>query len=48
MSLYDRLRGAAWERLTATMSTLGGKASSKDLADAKLEVLLADEVSDVS
>ncbi len=40
---YERLRGAAWERLTATMDALGGEASAKGLTQAQLEVLLADE-----
>ncbi len=40
---YERLRGAAWERLTATMDALGREASAKGLTDAKLEALLADE-----
>ena len=40
---YERLRGAAWERLTATMDTLGEEASAKGLTKARLEALLADE-----
>ena len=40
---YERLRGAAWERLTATMDTLGEETSSKGLTRARLEALLADE-----
>ncbi len=40
---YERLRGAAWERLTATMDTIGKEASAKGLTDARLRALLADE-----
>ena len=40
---YERLRGAAWERLTATMDALGREASAKGLTEAGLEALLADE-----
>ena len=40
---YERLRGAAWERLAATMDIMGGEASTNNLTDAKLEKLLADE-----
>jgi prevent-host-death family protein len=40
---FERLRGAAWERLTATMDALGREASARGLTDAKLESLLADE-----
>jgi hypothetical protein len=40
---FERLRGAAWERLTATMDSLGREASSRGLTDAKLESLLSDE-----
>ena len=40
---YERLRGAAWERLTATMDGLGQEASAKGLTEAGLEALLADE-----
>ena len=43
MQQYERLRGAAWERLTVTMDTLGKKASANGLTDARLEALLADE-----
>ena len=41
--LYDRLRGTAWERLTATMDAMGEEASARGLTDAGLEALLADE-----
>ncbi|MDE0446155.1 MAG: type II toxin-antitoxin system Phd/YefM family antitoxin [Spirochaetaceae bacterium] len=41
--LYDQLRGAAWERLTATMDTMGAEATAKGLTDAKLDALLADD-----
>lgn len=40
---YERLRGAAWERLTVTMDALGSKASVRGLSDLELESLLADE-----
>ena len=40
---YERLRGAAWERLTATMDALGKQASANGLTDTGLETLLADE-----
>ena len=40
---YERLRGAAWERLTATMDALGEEATARGLTDARLEALLADE-----
>lgn len=40
---YERLRGAAWERLTETMDRLGRDAYAKGLTDATLEALLADE-----
>ncbi|MDE0227767.1 MAG: type II toxin-antitoxin system prevent-host-death family antitoxin [Spirochaetaceae bacterium] len=41
--LYDQLRGAAWERLTATMDAMGEEATARGLTDAKLETLLADD-----
>ncbi len=40
---YERLRGAAWERLAATMDIMGEQASANNLTDAKLDALLADE-----
>lgn len=40
---FERLRGAAWERLTATMDSLGREASERGLTDAKLESLLSDD-----
>ncbi|MCY4572630.1 MAG: type II toxin-antitoxin system Phd/YefM family antitoxin [Gemmatimonadetes bacterium] len=40
---FERLRGAAWERLTATMDRLGQEAAAGGLTDAVLESLLADE-----
>ncbi len=43
MQQYERLRGAAWERLTATMDKLGNEALSKGLTEASLETFLADE-----
>ena len=38
---YERLRGAAWESLTATMDALANEASAGGLTDDTLEVLLA-------
>ena len=38
----ERLRGAAWERLTTTMDGLSKAASAKGLTEARLEALLAD------
>ena len=43
MQHYERLRGAAWERLTMTMDALGEEASANGLTEAGLETLLADE-----
>ncbi|MYF08682.1 MAG: type II toxin-antitoxin system Phd/YefM family antitoxin [Rhodospirillaceae bacterium] len=43
MPHYERLRGAVWERLTATMDALGEKASANGLTEARLEALLTDE-----
>lgn len=40
---YERLRGAAWERLTATMDSLGAEAAARGLTESGLEALLADE-----
>ena len=40
---YERLRGAAWERLATTMDLMGGHASADGLTDAKLDALLADD-----
>lgn len=40
---FERLRGAAWERLTATMDALGQEASARGLTDTELESLLSDE-----
>lgn len=40
---FERLRGAAWERLTATMDRLGQEASARGLTDAALDSLLADD-----
>ena len=40
---FERLRGAAWERLTATMDALGREATARGLTDAELESLLSDE-----
>ena len=43
MQHYERLRGAAWERLTATMDALAEDATGKGLTETGLETLLADE-----
>jgi prevent-host-death family protein len=43
MQQYDRLRGAAWERLGATMDLLGAEAARNGLTDDDLDTLLADE-----
>lgn len=43
MQHYERLRGAAWERLTATMDALAENAAGKGLTETGLETLLADE-----
>lgn len=40
---YERLRGAAWERLAATMDRMDEEASANNLTDAKLDALLANE-----
>ncbi len=40
---YERLRGAAWERLLATMDAVAAEAASNGLTDSKLESLLADD-----
>ena len=40
---YERLRGAAWERIAATMDRMGEEASANNLTGAKLDALLADE-----
>jgi prevent-host-death family protein len=43
MQQYERLRGIAWERLSATMDALGAQAIDNGLTDAALDALLADE-----
>lgn len=40
---FERLRGAAWERLAATMDDAGRDASANGLTETGLETLLADE-----
>ncbi len=40
---YERLRGAAWERLAATMDALSAEAAKNGLTEADLGALLADE-----
>ncbi len=43
MQHYERLRGAVWERLAATMDATGEEASANGLTEDGLEALLADE-----
>ena len=43
MQQYERLRGAAWERVSATMDALGAEASAKGLTETRLEALLSDD-----
>jgi len=43
MQQYERLRGAAWARLTETMDRLGAEATSRGLTEAELDVLLSDD-----
>ena len=40
---YERLRGAAWERLTQTMDAVGREAAAHGLTESELNALLADE-----
>ena len=40
---YERLRGAAWERLTDTLDRPGAEAAARGLTDARLDALLADD-----
>ena len=40
---YERLRGAAWERLARTMAEMSQEAEANGLTDAALEALLANE-----
>ncbi len=40
---YERLRGAAWERLSKTMNAMSAQASAGGLTQEKLEQLLSDE-----
>ncbi len=40
---FERMRGAAWEKLTATMDALGQEATDKGLMEPELESLLADD-----
>ncbi len=40
---YERLKGAAWERRSATMDAMGHEASANGLTEAQLDALLADE-----
>ena len=40
---YERLRGAAWERVSQTMDRIGKEAAEAGLTDVELDSLLADE-----
>ncbi|MCY4012928.1 MAG: type II toxin-antitoxin system Phd/YefM family antitoxin [Gammaproteobacteria bacterium] len=40
---YQRLRGAAWDRLARVMDAMSTEATSKGLTEKTLEALLADE-----
>ena len=40
---YERLRGAAWNRLTATMDAMSERAETNGLTEIRLKALLADE-----
>jgi len=40
---YERLRGAAWERLTRTMDALGEDGAASGLTESELSALLADQ-----
>ena len=40
---YERLRGAAWERLAATMDALGKEAAATGLTETRLADLLSDD-----
>lgn len=40
---YECLRGAAWDRLVATMDAMSERAAANGLTEAKLETLLADD-----
>ena len=44
---YERLRGAAWERLTAAMDALGDEASTNGLTEASLEALSREAIAGV-
>lgn len=43
MEQYERLRGAAWARLTETMDRLGAEAAGRGLTEARLNALLSDD-----
>ncbi len=43
MKQYERLRGAAWERLATTMNDMSEEASARGLTEAGLDALLAEE-----
>ena len=42
MQQYERLRGAAWERLLETMDAIAAEAAAKGLTDSEFKALLAD------
>ena len=43
MAQHERLRGTAWDRLSAEMDALGAEAEAGGLTEAELDRLLADE-----
>lgn len=43
MQQYERLRGAAWVRLTETMDRMGAEATARGLTDADLDTLVGDD-----
>jgi prevent-host-death family protein len=43
MAQYARLRGAAWERVSAAMEAAGAEAAASGLTDKELGALLSDE-----
>lgn len=40
---YERLRGAAWTRVTETVDRLAAEAAASGLTDARLDALLTDD-----
>ena len=43
MQQYERLRGAAWARLTETMDRRGAEATARGLTDAELDTIVGDD-----